>query len=358
MNIRCCVLLLLLTGAVTLGAQEAPTPESPDDGLDLGRLPQFAEVVDTLKDRLKDQAALATYEKSHWLVSLPPTRLGYSFRVHDPRAKDQGSPVYHSVSFDTNVGISWLWSDKNDVTTPWSLAWGANLFYSGSYDFRMDLESGPVLSRLQNPQVSLFIDWMGSRGAIAANWTLGWAHESNGQYASEPGDFQLLGAIDPHYKDQFFASMGWDYYFLRFTRYWKWTPLVVMPHIEIRHLIRQAQGNPLNVNNIEDKANITGLAIRGEGIRAYDGLRLGTLWSTGPGYHGTIDLILPTLWDLNQDFLLWDQVGLEAYLYFDQPVTWYLGAKWGTRADPAYYFARELMLGAGITIQSIDFWPK
>jgi hypothetical protein len=113
------------------------------------------------------------------------------------------------LTFTINQGVTILhWCDSNFFR--------AN--YRGGYDFNTGYASGPIVSRLQNP--SLFLEFDRNSNS---SWMLGWAHQSNGQLISSDTDAALFtrfnkGSNNPQSDAQDFASMGWDYYWARYTR--------------------------------------------------------------------------------------------------------------------------------------------
>ncbi len=162
------------------------------------------------------------------------------------------------------------------------------LAYHGGYDFFMDLgwKSSPILSRVQNPMayfdVRLYYD---KKYRIPIYF--GWAHESNGMYLETQAEADSFKKIRVDYDPKAFASMGWDYYFLRFGTVYvnkllnecpQYTKEAIM--IEYRYHVQQMSG--FDRNGIED-VSLFGIARPTYGIRSVDGLRLSY------GYHWQYD---------------------------------------------------------------------
>jgi hypothetical protein len=144
--------------------------------------------------------------------------------------------------------------------------------YRGAYDFNTGTESGPVVSRLQNPMVFYEYDFRAAHIGILA----GWAHESNGQILQDTGDasaYRVVNSGKNGYDPQDYASMGWDYWWAGFAhnlgrlRY----------TAEYRFHVRQVSEWPIgdafggSVRGIEDTSFFDGA--RHRGIKAVDGLR-------------------------------------------------------------------------------------
>jgi hypothetical protein len=113
------------------------------------------------------------------------------------------------MTFLINQGVTVLnWNDSNFF----------RINYRGGYDFNSSYASGPIVSRLQNPSVFFEFDCNSN-----ASWMAGWAHQSNGQFLTSDSDaiaFAKFNKDDqyPQSEAQDFASMGWDYYWTRYTR--------------------------------------------------------------------------------------------------------------------------------------------
>lgn len=94
-----------------------------------------------------------------------------------------------------------------------STAMALKCVYYGAFDFYFgSLESGPVLSRLQNP--ALFFErarLMPFAALHSLTWRLGMMHESNGMFVEDRSQFEKLQtALPAGYDAQDFASMGWN----------------------------------------------------------------------------------------------------------------------------------------------------
>jgi hypothetical protein len=137
------------------------------------------------------------------------------------------------LAFLINQGLTILQGDDDGLTkVPWFL----RVNYQGGYDFNTAYHSGPIVSRLQNPSIFVEADWPSNKFGIL----LGYAHESNGQYLSSDSDaiwFENIGAgkNDPNSEPQDFASMGWDYLFIKGVKDYPWLSV----SLEYRHHLQQ-----------------------------------------------------------------------------------------------------------------------
>lgn len=221
-------------------------------------------------------------------------------------APNQPSPPAPSVTLIYRdvpvIEPSWMAAEfgKHDPFLAFTLNQGleiklANWFklgtaYSGSYDFRTDAYSGPVLSLKQNP--SLFLAFTGTSGSPIWSIPAGWAHESNGMFLTNEQEFQGFTGLRPDScktpaskcKDldaQDYASMGWDYLWIRgfitnATRKNR-HELVFNASVELRMYMQQGFG--FGEEQLED----TAIFIRNDnpvGYRHYDGVRI----SAGASY--------------------------------------------------------------------------
>jgi hypothetical protein len=155
-----------------------------------------------------------------------------------------GSPMAHAKphpSFLISPGITLAYTDE-----PHTLS--MSLAYHGKFDFYFgSLESGPVISRLQNPE--LFLDYdsqlqparlLNSEAQPTPAMTrwqvrIGVGHESNGMFVETREQFDAFGAtLPPGYNAQDFASMSWNYAFTRIESEFSLHRVRFVPQIILR----------------------------------------------------------------------------------------------------------------------------
>lgn len=134
---------------------------------------------------------------------IEPSSMGVEFGKYDP-----------FMAFTLNQGLE-------IKLASWFKLGGA---YSGTFNYRSDSYSGPLISTKQNP--SLFVAISSASGNPIWSVPAGWAHESNGMFLSSQQDFtgftglrvDSCRAASSKCKDldaQDYASMGWDYLWIR-----------------------------------------------------------------------------------------------------------------------------------------------
>lgn len=106
----------------------------------------------------------------------------------------------------------------------WHLCFGGpndsatiKFIYHGGYDFDITRHSGPVISRLQNP-MAYFEGRVAGASSTNYLFNLGFAHESNGMFLEDTAQARVFAAVHPESVPQDYASMGWNYSFLRLFR--------------------------------------------------------------------------------------------------------------------------------------------
>jgi hypothetical protein len=169
---------------------------------------------------------------------------------------------------------------------PWSYSGAVKVAYHGGYDFDSRNRSGPVISRFQNPLVFVenYFDSIGGTG-WSNNIYAGWAHESNGQFLETSEDAARFDSINgrtrkPYYP-QDFASMGWNYWWVRIGFDFR-DALKSGAHenssgfaMELRYHVNQTSW--FRRSELEDTSLFDGSRTSG-GIRGYDGFRL-AVWT-------------------------------------------------------------------------------
>lgn len=341
----------------------------------------------------EEPAHFASYERLHNFLSVPPTQGGLVSVSRTFFDNDDKLDKYLDVNYDINLAMSWLvfqWSqagasfhpspasvfssvnttaDQGPVVHKFLL--GATGYYNSSYDFRLlSLYSDPVVSKLQNPGIEVFFEQLrlpeyGPQndvmrpGAIVVHAALGMAHESNGQFLERVEDFQKIKAIDESLYDQSFASMGWNYWFVKSAFDLPW---VAQGH----QILATAEGRFfLPTMGIEDATDITNTGIRAGGIWAYDGIRLGLVYqglARTLGFGGLsvkTQVILPSLVDR------WGQwqyrsgdipVGLDTIATAEVgTVPVFVGLALGTGQTPSWYFKNAVTLKVGVSFPTMFY---
>lgn len=219
-------------------------------------------------DGILDSAALSDFT---------PTYVGFE---HGTKY-DKGFPA---LSFTIFQGVSApLVNYRDNESFGYSL--NVSAAYHGGYDFDKENHSGPVLSRFQNPQLYLPMRFLwGEKKRQSIPLYLGWAHESNGQFIETPEDAHHFDSINTskRYYAQDFASMGWNYWWLR-SGYELRRPFPACKKIgaigltfELQYRVEQT--SLLKRTALEDTSLFDSSRTSG-GIKGYDGTRL-SLWMT------------------------------------------------------------------------------
>jgi len=311
---------------------------------------------------------------------------------------------YLDVDFDLNLGITWVALEINRgqvsfnpspnkvfpplspdgfqpvLFTSKSLV-GITGYYNSSYDFRMvSLYSDPIVSKLQNPGLEVFFEgitlpslllthdsvegplgpgYSTTPGKIVTHGAVGLAHESNGQFLETLADFQKIREISETLYNQSFASMGWNYGYLRWANeipfFLKADQVLGM--VEYRWFIPPF--------GIQDSTDLEGAGIKPAGIWAYDGLRLGLVFQnlvrsvTSTGTYIKAQLVLPSLFDRQARFLYTSldiPMGLELSAiteFHTFPIYWGLAV--GTCRDPAWFFKNTVTLKVGVSFPTVFY---
>jgi hypothetical protein len=339
---RLWILGLLLAGApFSLGAQPAPGADGAES---------------------ESLVRSTAYQAFHDLISSTPTQGGLAVTRHST-----GTTVAN-IDFDVNLGLTWVLMtvtgtgfhgfpgarEAFDPDAGAGVFLGLSGYYLSSYDFRMfDLYSQPVVSKLQNPQGEAFVEALGSDGTMAVHLAGGAAHESNGQFLGTTEDFATIRGIgNGTLYDQSFASMGWNYLYGRLA-------------VHVADL-DDDPGHPLYAFGeyrrfvpewgIEDSVNITASPIAPGGIFAYDGLRLGVLYRTGPTSFGKVQVIAPSNGGQDDPLNRLPQIGLDYTHFFEVlALPCFVDVKVGPSSNPAWYFSYDATVAVGITVPTSFF---
>ena len=341
-------------------------------------LPVFAADLSDPSTSLLINPIDVNYRLQHSLVGDSPTRLGVELL---------GGQNY--LTFLLNVGGYWpilpVFQSSESKTFL-----GVSGNFVSQYDFRTDLYSGPVVSTLMNPKVSLYLDDVESsyggrtnrEGDI--NWQLqiGWAHNSNGQIAQSESDFTKLSALSGDFNQQVFASMGWNYYFLSAATFLHFhfndpdsqllSAGLGAAGIELRAFFPQSGTWWKNFwpdwgGALEDQTTLKSPSENAPGIWHFDGVRIyETLdlsiipiratfiipypWNFSPGYFAMgleetvfLDRLMNRVVDL---------VGLPRQIKLTFPL--YFTMRMGTGWTPAQYFAMVNSAEIGVSFDSIQ----
>ncbi len=129
----------------------------------------------------------------------------------------------------------------------------ANLVYHGAFDFYYgSMTSGPVLSRLQNPELYYEIGKVMDL-EVLQRWGLkfGAAHESNGMFVDSLDQYNHMRATLPFdYDAQDFASIGWNYWLLEGDAELKIGTYRLKPHLGLR--LYTSENNFFKFSGLED----------------------------------------------------------------------------------------------------------
>jgi hypothetical protein len=211
----------------------------------------------------------------------PPRKAGFRVGMNRPTTM-----AFYQTNIDgdyprTRFSIS----PKIELMSPdGPFRYGAFFAYTGTYDFYTPyLESGPVISRLQNPELTAVAAmrvrylWY-SEARVKA----GIAHESNGMFLTRKSQMDSVGTVFPHgYNVVDFVSMGWNVYQLQGSfRTYPRNPAVpsLIAYVTFKYFINQDGLWPGN-GRLEDSI-FWDSAAAGARIRQFDGLQyiLGVEW--------------------------------------------------------------------------------
>lgn len=215
------------------------------------------------------------------LAPPPPRKAGFRVGMNRPTTM-----AFYQTNIDgdyprTRFSIS----PKIELMGPdGPLRYGAFFAYTGTYDFYTPyLESGPVISRLQNPELTAVAAmrvrylWY-SEARVKA----GIAHESNGMFLTRKSQMDSVGTVFPHgYNVVDFASMGWNFYQLQGSfRTYPRNPSVpsLIAYVTFKYFINQDGLLPGN-GRLEDSIFWDSAAADAR-IRQFDGLQyiVGVEW--------------------------------------------------------------------------------
>jgi hypothetical protein len=261
-----------------------------------------------------------------------------------------------------------LWMDSISFT-------GA---YNGLYDFYAGtLSSGPVISRLQNPEL-----FFSARHFDHFNVKFGWAHESNGMFITHKGQFDTISTALPHlpddsmpYRPQDFASMGWNYWDLET----KWDGNIYKFQYTLFGIGKYYFNQDDLVGFDDDKLEDTSffVPIKGKvGIPNYNGIILGAtldwiymqrrnlmisvVYNTGyrdPFTYNSyqfwtwFDLPVTSRWLTDFGNLIhWPKKLRHALRAFDTSIPLYVSYNLGYSKDLAYYAVKNPKLSAGLIL--------
>jgi hypothetical protein len=172
-------------------------------------------------------------------------------------------------------------------------------------------------------------------------------------------DFLAIKSIDDSLYDQSFASMGWNYWFLKGA--------FDLPWLGVRHQILATAESRFFIPTlgIEDSTDITGSGIRAGGIWAYDGVRLGLVYQDlahSLGWGGLsvkVQVILPSLVDR---WGHWQYQGPDLPVGIDTMATaelgtipLYAGVAFGTGQTPSWYFKNTVTVKVGIAFPTMFY---
>lgn len=200
-----------------------------------------------------------------------PSLIGYEF------TRNNGSNIAFSIFQGFPLCFFYLHDDSLSTFT-------LKFAYHGVYDFVFQQESGPLVSRVQNPMVYGEVRFKVNGNTFLPLY-LGWAHESNGMYLQTKEQAKNFLNIQPTYDPQDYASMGWDYLWFRLgstsvdrmvsddESFSKFSTI-----FEYRYHVKQISGYIRS--EIEDTSIFFGTRPR-FGIQSIDGTRLSFSWSKG-----------------------------------------------------------------------------
>jgi hypothetical protein len=335
-----------------------------------------AEDAATSDSNLKNvDQAIAAYESMHSLFYSTPTQGGLEI------VRRETGSNFVAIDYDINLNLTWVilaykgqsqhWmpgfkdmfetlvtNSDEQLLVPNAIDsfYGLTLTYISSYDFRLDMYSQPIVSKHQNPQLSIFYEKFHHQNDIWFNVSGGLAHESNGQYMNTDRNAKNWNQVDSTLNDQSFASMGWNYVFGRLS----WNILDYQNNHNLPCFLfleyRQYITGP---SSIEDKVNITNIPINQDGITAYDGIRFGFLYHSEAETYGKVQLILPSNFGTRYmpdlaNYLA--RVGLDLTHYFKVlMLPCYAGLHLGTAGSPAYYFSHDYTVSLGFYVPTSYF---
>lgn len=208
------------------------------------------------------------------LAPPPPRKAGFRIGMNRPSTvafyKTNISGDYPRTRFTISPKIELVSAEARYV-------YGAFFAYTGTYDFYTPyLESGPVISRLQNPEITTFAALrLRSLWYTEARLKGGIAHESNGMFLTRKSQMDSVANVYPHgYNVVDFASMGWNYYHVQGSfRTYPRNPVIpsLIAYVTFKYFINQDGILPGN-GALEDSIFWDSSAA-GARIRHFDGLQ-------------------------------------------------------------------------------------
>lgn len=190
----------------------------------------LAQSEDDQRDRERRLARLESRsraEQQGLLVADDPNYFVYAMPIDDRLDDESHVEFYLSLKSafgetvlerlkDRQAALATDWGDIRSNLIPNRV----NVHYNGLYDFYLfhsdRYSSAPVISRRQNPGVSLEWDWSRERNTLR----LGWFHESNGQQLESNQAEEFFAQRERFGEDYALAkvSRGWDYAMVRWQR--------------------------------------------------------------------------------------------------------------------------------------------
>ncbi len=218
-----------------------------------------------------------------------PTTVEYNIPSID---RDQNNINDNSYRFNLTPNFT-VWPMKEDKR--WGKS-GITVAYVGVYDFYFGTkESGPVISRKQNPFLYIFTEHL-TYTEYSAKGAIGVGHESNGQFISSKQSHEYfeksfndeVHGVDgsgskPKYSQynlEDWASMGWNYYYTEIGLKKNkviGTNASLMFKIHLRWFFTHGTIDPRN-QILEENIFYDDELINKTSIRDYDGFRYSLEW--------------------------------------------------------------------------------
>ena len=205
--------------------EEALTAHEPGEDAQRSNKEQ-QEQSEQRETRIARLESLSRKQERGMLSADDPNYVVYAQPIKDEIGDENHVEFYVSLKYP--IIDDWFEKSQNSFSE-WGNVYG-NFFnsvvpdrmlfhYSGLYDFYITdserYDSAPIVSRRQNPGVSLEYDFSRGRNTLR----VGWFHESNGQTLEE-NELGRFEARRARYGDDFAlaeVSRGWDYALLRWA---------------------------------------------------------------------------------------------------------------------------------------------
>lgn len=356
----------------------ARAPDSGQHAAILKKLAELGEEFDNLNENLSKKLDDLAGRQGHTPEAMPPMTLPErildgtaladftpSFLGFEMSSKYHDGPIF-TFTIHQGLSIPIRRVLNKDTTFAYKLALSGA--YHGAYDFDTERNhSGPVISRLQNPMVFIPMRFVwGDSLRHSIPLYLGWAHESNGQFIDNDTSkefFSRMKTGSKGFDPQDFASMGWNYWWLRSgyeirrpVKSWKRLEAAGAT-LELRYHVEQK--SLFDRTNLEDTALFDGSRTSG-GIKGYEGTRL-SLWMKY-GFGPCADIVLlghfRTAEIGNGNFLEYPSYGiLVAPTYYwgeDLRLPLYFGASKAYKHELAHYTRRMWSFHAGVMLSTIS----